>query len=271
MNIIELADIHVDPKWIESQQPCFDLIIETVIENKIDVVCISGDIFNKSFYATDKDKFNLLLDFIGKLKTHTEIVMVTGTQSHDAPGSCRVFQEMGCHVLNPQNPEIINGILFIGLPEINKSQLMAKKNLNKDQSEVYIKQVINVYIDNYWKPIRENNKDKPCVFMGHGVFVDNPYENNPIIKNTDIVIDNNQLKEINADRYIFGHIHTPSESKILNGGYPGFMGYDDRPWGSTGFQPGFNLTVINKTLGYSEELKKILNSGMRKQNASHIL
>ena len=120
MKILELADLHLDPKWFDLQSPCLSLIHQTVEKEKPDVVCFAGDIYNKPVYNSDKDRFSFVLDFIENLLKLSTVVMIPGTPSHDAPGSYSVFKKMGCHVLNPSKPEIIHDILFIGMPEINK-------------------------------------------------------------------------------------------------------------------------------------------------------
>jgi len=245
IKIIELADLHLNPKWIDAQKPCIDIIIDTVKTGKPDFVCIAGDLTDVAFYNSENSRFPELINFLQTLLNHTKVVMIPGTKSHDVPGSYAIYQNMGCAVLDPQNPQIINDVLFIGLPEIDKTQIMAKKKFNPTEAIVYINSVVNRYITDYWTPIRELHKDKPCIFLGHGVFVDDINKPGIVALNSDHVIDNNILKEIKADRYIFGHIHQDSESKILNGGYVGFMGYDRDPWGSAGFRPGFNLTEID--------------------------
>lgn len=244
MKILELADLHLDPKWIDEQKQCKDVITDIVYNNKIDAVIIAGDIYNRPVYNSDKDKFSFVLDFIELLLRKTKVIMITGTHAHDAPGSYSVFKKMGCYVLNPSKPEIIDNILYIGMPEINKISIMRKNKLSIDDANIQINEQIEKMIKNIWVPIRQDNKNIPCVFVGHGMFLDNINEKNPIINNSDILIDNKKLAEIKADRYIFGHIHTPSESKVLNGGYVGYMGFDRTPWNNTGFQPGFNLTEI---------------------------
>jgi DNA repair exonuclease SbcCD nuclease subunit len=248
MKIIELADLHLDPKWIEAQKPCLHQIIETGEKEKPDFICIAGDIYNRPFYNSDKDSISLVRLFIKDLLEIAPVVMITGTPAHDAPGSYGIFEDLGCHVIKPNSPEIINDVLFIGLPEIDKISLMTKNKLSLKDADIHIMKSLNNFIKKYWVPVRESNKDKPCIFMGHGVFVDDiaKSKNNPIIKNSDFVIDNFLLQTINADRYIFGHFHTPEESKILNGGYVGYAGYDKTPWNNTGFQPGFNLTEIKR-------------------------
>lgn len=248
MKIIELADLHIDPKWIEQQKSCLNKILETGEKIKPDFICIAGDVYNRPFYNSDKDCIKYVLDYFEKLLKIASVVMVTGTPSHDAPGSYAIFEKMGCHVLHPAKPKIINECLFIGCREIDKTHFMIHYKL-KDMNEINqaIKILFKKYITSYWAPVRENNNHIPCVFLGHGCFVDNINDNNPIIKNTDIVIDNNKLVKIKADRYIFGHFHIPKKSKILNGGYVGYMGFDRTLWNNTGFQPGFNITEIIET------------------------
>ena len=227
MKLIELADLHINPKWLESQKPVLYIlytIIETGEKEKPDFICIAGDIYDRPFYNSDKDCIGYVRQFMRNLLNIAPVVIVPGTPSHDAPGSYGIFEEMGCSVLHPAKPEIIDDVLFIGLPEIDKSHFMAKNKISMEDANIKIQEGLNNYIKNYWVPIREANKNIPCVFLGHGWFVDNVEKarNNPMIKNADFIIDNNILKEIKADRYIFGHCHTPNESKILNGEYVGY-------------------------------------------------
>lgn len=246
MKLIELADLHINPKWLESQKPVLQTIVDTGKNEKPNFFCIAGDIYDRPFYNSDKDCIGYVRRFMRNLLNIATVVIVPGTPAHDAPGSYGIFEEMGCSVLHPAKPKIINDVLFIGLPEIDKSSFMAKNKMSMEDANIQIQQGIDNYIQSYWVPIREANKNIPCVFLGHGWFVDNVEKarNNPMIKNADFIIDNNILKEIKADRYIFGHCHTPSESKILNGGYVGYAGFDRTPWNNTGFQPGFNVTEI---------------------------
>jgi hypothetical protein len=261
MKIFELADPHINPKWLESQKPVLYTIVETGKKEKPDIICIAGDIYDRPFYNSEKDNITYVREFMRNLLLIAPVV------------SYGIFEEMGCHVLHPAKPEIINGCLFIGLPEIDKTHFMAKNNLKIQETNEKLKTLITQYITRYWVPVRQANKDIPCVFLGHGIFVDNPNDNNPIIQNSDIIIDNNILKEIQADRYIFGHFHTPSESKVLNGGYVGFTGFDRSPWNSTGFQPGFNVTeidincnwMINEPPGFLTETKRIDYPVIRKE------
>lgn len=261
MELLEFADLHIDPKWIEEQKSCLNKIIETAEKANPDFIISAGDISNRPFLNSEKDKITEIRNFIKKLCSLSTVVMIPGTPSHDAPGSYGIFEDIGCHILNPAKPEIINDCLFIGLPEIDKISFMSKNKVSMDQANIKINELLNRYIEEFWKPVRIANENIPCIFVGHGMFVDNINDNNPILQNTDIIIDNNKLAEIKADRYIFGHIHTPGESKILNGGYVGYAGFDRSPWNNTGFQPGFNVTEIEREKIVSERADgfKIVN------------
>ena len=185
-------------------------------------------------------------------------------------------------MINPTKHKVINNCLFIGLPEIDKIAFISQNKIkDMDTTNTKINLLLEKYITLYWAPIRETYKHIPCMFLGHGVFIDNIHDNNPIIKNSDIIIDNNKLVKIKADRYIFGHFHTPEESKILNGGYVGYMGFDRIPWNNTGFQPGFNVTEINinahgyennpQNHGYHTETKRIPYPVISKEKMKTVL
>jgi hypothetical protein len=269
--IIELADLHLDPKWIEQQQPCLDLILKTAKKIRsedytIPSVCIAGDIFNRAIYNSNKDKINIISDYFQRLGSIVPVIMVPGTPSHDAPGSYGMFERIpGCHVLKPNKPEIINGILYFCLLEINLINIMKKNNIDETQAIVKAQEKLKKLFLEYWLPVRIENKEIPAVFIGHGWFTDDINKENPVYSSSDIIIDNKILKKVQVDRHVFGHSHTPWESKVLNGGYVGYMGFDDHPWSNTGFQPGFNVTVFtgsvygldDQTSRYSTETKRI--------------
>lgn len=269
MKILELADLHINPKWLDAQKPVLQTVIDTGKQETPDFFCIAGDVYDRPFYNSDKDCIGYVRSFIRSLLNIAPVVMITGTPSHDAPGSYGIFEEMGCHVLHPAQPKIIQGCLFIGLPEITKQFFISKYKKN-DMSNIneMMKKEIQSFITSYWMPVRQENKNIPCIFLGHGVFADNPNDENPIIKNTDIVIDNNILNYIQANRYIFGHIHTPIQSEVLNGGYVGYAGFDRSPWNYTGFQPGFNVTEIlswQKGKSFNVSTKRIPYPVVRKE------
>ena len=245
MKIIEFADAHIDPKWIDDIFPCFQLLAQTGKENKIKAFVFGADLFNRPLYATDKDKYGVVIQIAKMLLSVAPVVCVTGTKSHDGPGCYSILKELGFTVLRPEEPQVINGILFMGLPEVDKIAFMKTRKWTADQASMEIIKVINSIITDYFIPTREMHKDKPAVFVGHGVFIDGIKDNDIIARNTDIVIDNNILAKVGFTRVVLGHYHTPKESKILPGGYTGYMGFDNTPWSNTGFQPGFNLVNIS--------------------------
>ena len=246
--IIEFADTHIDPRWINEQLPCFDLIAKTGKENNISAFAFGGDWFNRVLYASDKDNYGLNIKTVKSLLSVAPVVCVTGTDGHDGAGCYEVLKELGFIVLSPAQPQVINGILFMGLPEINKIQFMKNKKMSSEEASTEIKKHIQSIIEKYFIPARKMHADKPAVFIGHGVYIDGIKDNDIIAKNTDIVIDNNWLKPCNFTRVVLGHYHKPKQSSVLPGGYVGYMGFDNTPWNNTGFQPGFNLTEIENPL-----------------------
>lgn len=223
MKIFAIADCHIDSKWWLNQKKCFNTIINHAKEKKPDYIIFAGDFFNRPLVAADKDFYSEILNIVYKLQLLSPIIMLQGTLSHDAPGCYEPLKKMGCIILCDHEDNYI---------------------YHDDKDTVFLG-----YSDYYKFDVKSYTMmSEKIIFIGHGVFVDNLIENynNPIIKSTRYPVDNSELKKINADYYIFGHIHNPElfTSKIINGGYIGYMGYDNHPWGTTGFKPGFKIVEI---------------------------
>ncbi|MEQ8238172.1 MAG: exonuclease SbcCD subunit D C-terminal domain-containing protein [Cyclobacteriaceae bacterium] len=97
MRILHTADWHLGHRLHENgqheeHQLFFDWLIKTIDEEKIDVLLVSGDIYDTGVPSTQSQK--MYYDFLIKLQqTHCSEVVITGG-NHDAPGTINAPKEL---------------------------------------------------------------------------------------------------------------------------------------------------------------------------------
>lgn len=258
MKYLEISDYHFSPRWLQHSIDCAAEVRKQAVN--VDFIAIVGDFFDAPIFATRKGGIEEARKIIASWLEVANVVAIEGTPSHDAPGCYSIFEDMpGFTLLKPNkvygwykdvnsigeitpldtNP---NGIIF-GVPELSKNTIQAQLGLPAEQANAMATTLFKQYVEDFIAPMRMKYANIPAVGLFHGNFSDSQRDNETdiILKASDIVIHTEDLVIANLDRCSFGHIHTPFESKVINGGYPGFPGMDSNPWGKTGFTPAFNL------------------------------
>jgi len=275
---LEVSDFHYSPKWGDISMSCARAVREAAINKKVDFIAVPGDLYDAPIMVTDKGGMNQLRKIIRMWLDVCPVVAIEGTPSHDGPGCYGPLEDMGVTVLRPGKTYGYDGngiteanssslaILF-GIPELNKNTIQAQLKLSADEANAEAVKLLSDYVLQYIAPMREKYKDIPAFALLHGNISDAHKENNPdiIMRSSDIVIHTEDLLPANIDRWSLGHIHTPWESKIINGGYPGFPGMDSNPWGKRDFIPAMNLITDGKVerLPYGTPMrKKIIDVAM---------
>lgn len=114
MKILHTADWHLGHRLLEQtqfeeQHKFLDWLLQTIIDHNIDIVLLSGDVFDTGVPSTQSQK--LYYDFLIRLKTTncTHIVITGG--NHDAPGTLNapkaLLEHLSIHVVGKatENPE----------------------------------------------------------------------------------------------------------------------------------------------------------------------
>lgn len=261
MKYLEISDFHFSMKYLQHSIDCAAEVRKQAVN--VDFIAIVGDFFDAPIFATRKGGVEEAKKIVSSWLEVCPVVAIEGTPSHDAPGCYSIFEDMldftllkpnkvyGWYetekVITPLPTEPIppDGIIF-GFPEINKNNIQAKLGLPAEMANAEATTLFKQYVEDFIAPMRLKYKDIPAVGLFHGNFSDSQRDNETdiILKASDIVIHTEDLVIANLDRCSFGHIHTPFESKIINGGYPGFPGMDSNPWGKTGFLPAFNMIEV---------------------------
>lgn len=280
---LSVPDFHFDTRWIEVSKKCGEAVRLAAIKNDIDIILIPGDWFNRPIMASDKGGLNEAKAIIKSLLSVCAVVAIEGTPSHDAPGCYGIFEDLGLVVLRTnkvygfwrtlgikevKNNDIpsMDAILF-GIPELSKKNVIAQLGLPAEEATGATLHYLERYIDEFVAPMRLKHSGLPAFGLLHGNVSDSKKENETdnILKRSDLVIHTEILERANLTRWEFGHIHTPWESKVVNGGYAGFPGMDDNPWGKRDFIPAFNFFDGNHIerlpYGTPERIKLSINSG----------
>lgn len=233
MRIIEAPDLHYDPRWADHTEACVDAIIA----ERPDVILLAGDLFNRPLTATEKGGYNRLRSLVAKMTAVATVIAIEGTPSHDGPGCYDGLTDLGLVLLRPHMHHDAHGIRFFGIPELNKSNILSRLTTSSERASASAREALKAYVLEYIAPLAQ---ELPSWGLIHGAITDTEQDNTSdiVVKASDIVINTHDLSPAGLMRWTFGHFHTPWESSIINGGYGGFTGMDDNPWGKLGFKPG---------------------------------
>lgn len=260
---LSCPDIHFSPDWIETSRVIMRAIIKNAREQAVDFVLFPGDLFDKAIYATDKGGINELTDFITELRTVCPIAAIYGTPSHDYAGCYGALQRAGLQILQPGKlygltanrieEKIYSNttcILF-GIPEVTKDWYQSTHaDVSADSVNAACVNLVHKLITDEIAPARSAYPDIPAVCMLHGNVSDaqdKGAEKDIILKSSDVVLRTHVMAEAGITRWEFGHIHTPWESSVVDGGYSGYAGIDRNPWGKTDFVPAMTMVEIDGT------------------------
>lgn len=263
MKYIEVPDFHVDPDWIETSEQAAEAIRLTAIKENAQFIALAGDFFNRPLYASNRSKYDRVLNIVRSWIDVCPVVAIEGTPSHDGPGCYGPLEELGVTLLQPgkvycayshdkriydiikdKSPKYITSLIF-GIPEIKKENLSIISDAESNNAK--ITSLITDYVNQFIAPHRAKYPDIPAICLYHGNVSDSHRSNETdvILKASDIVLHTEDLAPANITRWTFGHIHTPWESSVVWGGYAGFTGMDGNPWGKTGFIPAANLIDLD--------------------------
>jgi len=251
MKIAKLSDIHIHGKWIDKIKVALDMAATEIIKQKVSVVVVDGDTFEK---ATANDKFKkvgalqrVLLDFINKLQRGmvAEIVFILGNETHDGFPNESALEFLkdftGVRVIETPTtlPYSIDGEKFVigCLPWINKRTFYGNKcvGLGKTESEqMFTKSILDML--GYFKDKFET--DRPTLLFGHAEVSGTKVNKGYTIQSGSYTFNYNALEATEADYISLGHIHKRT------GPYCGML--SQRDWRDEGCQQGFEIISIEK-------------------------
>lgn len=261
MKYLSVPDFHFSPSWADTSKEVGAAILRAAKDNDVDFIAFVGDLFDAPLTNTDKGGINILRGIIKNLLDYCPVVMIEGTPSHDGPGCYGFLEDIGVKLLKPNHTygyykdmfgtnvlDVTSTIdapecVLFGIPEISKKNIQAQYSLSSGDATSTTLEYFNQYIKSYVAPMRLKYNSVPAFGFLHGNVSDSKQENNSdvVMRQSDLIIYTDDLRIANLTRWEFGHIHTPWESEIINGGYAGFTGIDRNPYGKRDFVPAMHL------------------------------
>lgn len=223
MRILHTSDWHIGKKvnefsMVENQEYVFEQIYEILERERIDVVIIAGDLYDKPIVDTDSIKFlnDILVKFVKVYKV--KVILVSG--NHDSADRLSFMKEFlsesGIYIEGKFNGKINKIVLNDEFGEINFYPLSYF-------DEVYVKHLyddLNIKTSNdALHTIMEKveiDYSKRNIFIGHGYFsnkdmekmIESESERRLSIGGQE-VMDSSILKDF--DYVALGHLHAPQK------------------------------------------------------------
>ena len=155
IKVLSTADIHFHRDYLKQFKISANKFIDTVEEEKPDLIILAGDIGDRSIANTGNSEFPELTGFIQELLYYAPVVTVQGTRSHDIPGSLEIFEQLSGNnhfkILKPgkfyaletngqciemPTPEVdeYTEAILVGIPEPNKAWLLSNSDRTGEEA-----------------------------------------------------------------------------------------------------------------------------------------
>lgn len=260
MKIIHTADLHACKEHEAEAIRSLGEIEQYQIDNPVDLVVFAGDTWDATMQNTAQSGFDRFLGHLSSISSHSPVVMVEGTPSHDVDGSLDVIKRLqstkGITVLEPGVPYFLNAgkvmkkdnlagirpaLLILGIPEPRKKYLLANGTAGKGETEEAVRAAMHQLCFQL-AAIRKQYADLPCLVVYHGDVAGTTLQNDETVeRGTGIAITIDDLTDIGADYYALGHIHKPQQVGTLPAYYAGSV--YAKNFGES-HKPGFNVVEI---------------------------
>ncbi len=258
MKVLHTSDLHIGKNLHKhrinfAHEHLFNYLIDTIIKDEIDLLLISGDIFDTSYVSVSTQKvFYSFLDRLSKIKTLKDTVIISG--NHDLPSMLDLatpFLELSnIHIITSINIEdqiftlkdkqSVPYCNIVAIPFLREKDI--KPDLESDNI-IDIQKELETALINHYKKVDEyiiNNLDLklPTISLMH-LFATGSTSSTEIEgeKHRDIFV--GKLKTINTntfpnniDYYALGHIHKPQivnkDERIVYSGSPILLNFGEK-------------------------------------------
>lgn len=148
MKIISTGDFHFNAGYDEDVLASVNQIIEYVSQNLIDLIAITGDVYDK---ASDPGSRNLAAECIQKLSDKAEVLVVRG--NHDAPGDLAILSKLEscCNITVCETPTMVidKGVMIHTLPWLTKARWQAMHpEATKEEGDKTVSQLVLDFLKN---------------------------------------------------------------------------------------------------------------------------
>jgi len=263
LTIAHLSDIHWDRQNQSAALLSLGAALDAGSTAGVDLWALSGDLFNRGVQNSDADGFPELVEIIQEMLDVAPIVAVTGTPTHDIPGSYAVLEQIrGTHefvVLDPRESYFLESdgrlypnstpgvyeerLLILGCPEPSRAWLLAGANgMGRDEATAAVQGGMRELLLGLAAQ-RKQYPDIPCLFLYHGYVEGASLSNGQTLGLGETRIGRDDLAMVGADYIALGHVHAAQQIPGISAYYAGSAYPCD--WGETE-QKGFNLVTIEE-------------------------
>ena len=226
------ADIHFDGPNQEAALASLTTLAEHAEQDRPDFVVLAGDLFNRGVTNSGASGFPRLISVIARILRSCPIYAVSGTVTHDLPGSYEALTRIAArnpfYMLDPDGSYIFQSgedgeeerCLILGLPEPTKEWLLAGANgTSADETNERVKAELRKILLGQGAR-RAEHPEIPCVYVYHGAVTGASMCNGQLVEGG-ISIGREDLELVGADYYALGHIHIAQQIGGLYAFYSG--------------------------------------------------
>lgn len=236
MKILHTADIHLgelkgpiidgeNARMMDTVR-CMNFIEGKALEEDVDIIVISGDLFNKSKLWADEmlKEITIATSWLRTLCSIAPTVLMWGTGNHDSMAAFGNIKRMNIdNLIVVTDPQLLTVYTKVGeiqvaaVPGMDKGFFrelypgMDMEDENKAISQALGNVILGISAD--------ANKDIPLILMSHYTVMGSTTGNGEaLFMNSDIIIPTEALEASNYDLVCLGHIH--KAQSISNCGRP---------------------------------------------------
>lgn len=232
LKTLSTADLHFHKDYLPAFRKSAKTFIAAAEEEKPDLIIIAGDLADRTISNSGSSEFNEITSFIQELIWIAPVACVEGTKSHDIPGSLNIFEQLtgkyqftilqpgmfyhlengtlmpGSFVNLNQELEMTEAII-VGIPEPNKSWLLANSELTGEEARQAAEQALNALLTLISAQLHDVKIPKIGVF--HGTIKGASISETQTMPEGGIALTPAGLAGLGFDYISCGHIHMRQE------------------------------------------------------------
>lgn len=232
MRILHTGDIHFDDsKVLPDIIKCTDFLVDTAIKENPDVIVVAGDLWNSGVQLGSPASL-AGISFVKRLADIAPTVVISGTTSHDAPGSIIALKGLRTiyplHVTDKPQQVILRNNVFLTewieadlydkvhpvkaviscLPTITKANLIPTLSGSVTETSRATIDTVRDMLQG-WGVINEQARkaDIPTILVGHGTVTGSMLSTGQTLVGHDLEYTTGDLLLAKCNLYCLGHIH----------------------------------------------------------------
>jgi len=211
-----------------------DWTADKIIEEKVDLVLVAGDMFRKADISLEKasKEIRAAVAWMRKITAAgIEIIVISGTPSHDPISAYELLKDFQLdNVTICTEPEMVIGEINVTcIPGLDRSSF-ATKDEYKGLPAHIVHQMMTEEINEKCQKIRQND-DRPSILMAHITYdlADTGFED--VLMQQEAILTSEAIR--GYDLVALGHIHRPQQNgNVFYPGSPERLSFNDEKVGA---------------------------------------